>query len=82
MQEESGTKRFDVAQWVGTLLWIILLESHVISRPLVFLLGPFVLMVCFLVIASPIPATRLRRTLLFAVTVSVGGFLLTKYVFG
>jgi hypothetical protein len=81
MPDESGWSRADVAQWVGTLLWIVLLESHVISRPLVFLFGPFIVLLSFVTIGFPIPVKRLRQISLFAVATSIGGFLLTKYVF-
>ena len=81
MAEESGWSREDVAQWIGTILWIILLESHVISRPLVFLFGPFIVFVCFVTIGFPIRGKRLRQLCLFSVATSIGGFLVTKYVF-
>jgi hypothetical protein len=81
MAEGTASRRADIATWVGTLLWIILLESHATSRPLAFLLGPFVALICFVVIAAPIPAERWRRMSLLSGVVSVAGFLLTKYVF-
>ena len=81
MPDESEWSRADIAQWIGTLLWIVLLESHVISRPLVFLFGPFIVLLSFVTVACPIPRKRLRHICLFAVATSAGGFLLTKYVF-
>ena len=77
----SDWSRKDIAQWVGTILWIVLLESHVISRPLVFLFGPFIMLLSFVTIAFPVPRKRLRQICLGAVAMSIGGFLLTKYVF-
>jgi hypothetical protein len=79
--DEAASKRADIAMWVGIVLWIILLESHVIARPLVFLLGPFLVLVCTFLIASPIPANSRRRLVTFAAVMSVGGFLLTRFVF-
>jgi hypothetical protein len=81
MSEEASSRRVDIATWVGTVLWIIMIESHVMSRPLVFLFGPFVALFCFLAIASPIPAKRRWRMSLLAAVVSVVGFLFTRYVF-
>jgi hypothetical protein len=80
MADEQGWTRGDIGSWVGVLLCIILLESHVISRPLVFLLAPFVVLIPSLIIA-PIRGKRLRLVCLSAVTCSVVGFLLARYVF-
>ena len=76
MPDESDWRRADVAQWIGTLLWIVLLESHVVSRPLVFLLGPFIVLLSFVTIAFPVPRKRLRQMCLFALATSISGFLL------
>jgi len=66
MSDEPGSKRADIASWVGTALWIVLLESHIISRPLVFLLGPLLMLLCILLIASPVAANRWRRLITLA----------------
>ncbi len=79
-RDEQGWTRGGVGSWVGVLLCIILLESHLISRPLVFLLAPFVVLLPALAIA-PIRGKRLRFVCLSAVTCSVVGFVLAKYVF-
>jgi hypothetical protein len=81
MPDEPTSKRVDIAQWVGTALWIILIESHVISRPLVFRFGPFIMLLSFFVIASPIAAKKWQRMCLLAAGVAVVGFLLTRFVF-
>jgi hypothetical protein len=81
MSDELESKRTDIASWIGTALWIILLESHIISRSFVFLLGPLLMLVCMFIIASPIPANRRQRLFTFAAVMSVAGFLLTRYVF-
>jgi hypothetical protein len=44
MSDEASSKRADITSWVGTALWIVLLENHIISRPLVFLLGPLLML--------------------------------------
>ena len=80
MADEQGWTRGDIGSWVGVLLCIILLESHVISRPLVFLLAPLVVLIPSLIIA-PIRGKRLRLVCLAAVTCSVVGFVLARYVF-
>jgi hypothetical protein len=81
MADEPTSGRADVAQWIGTALVIIMLESHVMSRPLVFLFGPFVILLCMVLIAWPLPTRGLRRGCFIAVLFSVVGFLLTRYVF-
>jgi hypothetical protein len=80
MPDEQGWTREDVGSWVGVLLCIILLESHAVSRPLVFLIAPFVVLLCLLVIAFPIRGKRLQRVSIAATAVSVAGFLLARYV--
>ena len=79
-EDEQGWTRGDIGSWVGVLLCIILLESHLISRPLVFLLAPFVVLLPSLAIA-PIRGRRLQLVCLSAVACSVVGFILAKYVF-
>jgi len=79
-RDEQDWTRGDVGSWVGVLLCIILLESHVIPRPLVFLLAPFVVLLPSLAI-EPIRGKRLRLVCLAALTCSVVAFVLAKYVF-
>lgn len=62
------------------LLFIVLLESHIVSRAVAFLLGPLVIWLC-LFAASPVARGRWRRTLPLAVLVSALGYLLIGYVF-
>ena len=71
--------RRNIAQWVATLLLIIVLESHVISRPIVFLLGPFVILISIYV--ARVSIQRWQRAWLIAALISTAGFLLTRYVF-
>jgi len=81
MPDERDWSREDIGSWVGVLLCIILLESNAISRPLVFLVAPFVVLLCTIVIGFPVRGLRLRLVCLASILVSVVGFLLAKYVF-
>lgn len=78
--QDEGWTRGDLGSWVGVLLCITLLESHLISRPLLFLLAPFVVLLPSLAIA-PVRGKRLRLVCFSAVTCSVVGFVLATYVF-
>ena len=80
MADEQDWTRGDIGSWVGVLLCIILLESRVISRPLVFLIAPFVVLIPSLAL-EPIRGKRLRFVSLAAVACSIVGFLLARYVF-
>jgi len=80
MADEQDWTRGDIGLWVGVLLCIILLESHVISRPLMFLIAPFVVLIPSLALES-IRGKRLRFACLAAVACSVVAFLLARYVF-
>ena len=71
--------RRDIARWVGVLLWIIGLESHVVGRPIVFLLGPFVLLI--LTYVARVRVRKWQRTWLTTALLCLAGFLLTKFVF-
>jgi ABC-type enterobactin transport system permease subunit len=73
--------RFDAGQWAGNLIFVILLESHLVSRPLVFFIGPLATLICIYLIAPRVPAKRWGRACIVAVSISVAGFLLTRYVF-
>jgi hypothetical protein len=73
--------RFDVGQCVGALIFVILLESHMVPRPLVFFIGPLVTLLCIYLIARPVPSERLWRASVIAISISCAGFLLTRYVF-
>lgn len=79
-QDEQGWTRGDIGSWVGVLACITLLESHVISRPWVFLVAPFVVLIPSLAL-EPIRGKRLWFVCLAAVACSVVGFLLARYVF-
>jgi hypothetical protein len=41
--------RSTIAQYIGTFLFIGLLESHIVSRPRAFLLGPWLICLCLTV---------------------------------
>lgn len=60
MANEQDWTRGDIGSWLGVLLCIILLESHVIARPPVFLVSPFVVLIPSLVLE---PVRMLSRLL-------------------
>jgi len=80
LNSEKDKTRLDIAQYVGTLLAIVMLESRLASRAVVFLLAPFVFWLC-LFVASPVARSRWRRTLPLAALVSLLAYLLMRYVF-
>jgi hypothetical protein len=82
MDSEKGYfDRSTVAQYVGTVLFIVLLETHVVSRPTAFLLGPWIICLCLFVAAPSNFRSRWRRIVLVAGAAAAMGFLVTRYVF-
>lgn len=79
MNQEKDKIRLDIAQYVGTLLAIVMLESRIASRVAVFILAPFVFWFC-LFIASPVARGRWRRTLPLAAAASALGYLFARFV--
>jgi hypothetical protein len=79
--EKGHFDRSTVAQYVGTVLFIVLLETHVVSRPLAFLLGPWIICLCLFVAAPSNFLARWRRIVLIAGVASGLAFLLMRYVF-
>ena len=73
--------RATIAQYVGTVLFIVLLETHTVSRPMAFLLGPWIICLCLFVAAPSNFLARWQRIVLIAAAASVSAFLLTRYVF-
>ena len=73
--------RVDVATYLGMFIWIVMLESHWLPRPIVFLLGPFLVLGCIYLLGPSLTADRWRSAFFLAVTISVLGFVLTRYVF-
>lgn len=71
--------RRDIAQWTAVLFLIVLLESHMVSRPIVFLVGPSVVLISIYIVRARIQ--RWKLVWLTAAVVSIAGFLLTRYVF-
>ena len=78
MANEQDWTRGDIGSWLVVLLCIILLESHVIARPLVFLVAPIVVLIPSLAL-EPIRGKRLRFVCLAAVACSVVCFVLARY---
>jgi positive regulator of sigma E activity len=73
---KSRLNRFDLALGVGTLLYLVILETRLIARPWVFLVGPFVVMLCFYFLCPTISKAKWWRIFLFAGVVAIVGFLL------
>jgi len=69
--------RGNIASWTAVLLLIVLLESHIVRRPVVFLVGPFVVLIFVYIARAPIK----KVAWLAAALISIAGFLLTRYVF-
>ena len=68
-----------IAQWAAFVVTMMLLSSHFVTRPIVYLLAPLIsFLLCCIARASLV-----RRTLYWVVTVaaSIGGFLWAKYLF-
>lgn len=74
-------ERADVATYLGVLILIITLESHVLPRPLVFFLGPFVFLFLFYLLVPSISAERWRHLFFLSAVCSLLGYLLMRYVF-
>lgn len=78
----EGTDRHNdwsvIAQWAATILAIVLLESHIVSRPFAYSVAPLI----SLVLIAIVRPTILRNKLFWALTIcaSVGGFLWAKYL--
>ena len=79
MSQDKDKIRLDVAQYLGILLAIILLESHLMPRVYVLILAPFVVWLC-LFVASPVARAGWRRTLPLAAAASIVGYLIAHFV--
>jgi hypothetical protein len=68
-----------IAVWAATTLGMILLGSHIVSRPIAYLLGPIIVFPILLVVRH----SAMRRKLFWALTLSasIGGFLWANYLF-
>jgi len=74
-------ERADVATYMGVLILITTLESHVLPRPLVFFLGPFLFLLLFYLLVPSISTERWRHLFFLTAICSLLGFLLMRYVF-
>jgi len=70
--------RAEIVQWTTLVFLVIGLATHVVRRPLLFLLGPFVTPLLLYLARVPIP--KPKQFWLLTVTFSLSGFLLAKYV--
>jgi hypothetical protein len=67
----------NILQWVVIFLLIVLLESHAVNRPIVYLVGPLLVLAVNRMVGVPIH----KLAWVAAALVSIAGFLLTTYVF-
>ena len=71
---DSNDDRAFVAKWLGMAIAIMLLESHILRRPIAFLLAPFVTSLFFLTMR--VSAARKKGFWALTIACSIGGFLL------
>jgi hypothetical protein len=79
MSDNARSERFDLAQLIGVILCVAILD--LVSRPIGYLLCPIAFLICIYVIAPSAFAHRWRRTCTMAAVISITGYLLTRYVF-
>ncbi len=80
--EGSYFDRLTIGKYIGVALSIALIETHLVSRPVAFLLVPWLISIC-LFIASPLHfRTMWRRAVLIAASASGLGYVLMRYVLG
>lgn len=72
------SNRAAMVQWAVLVLLFIGLEAHVVRRPLLFLLGPFVTPLFLYLARVPIP--KPKQFWLLTVAFSLSAFLLAKYM--
>jgi hypothetical protein len=78
---EGSFDRLTIGQFVGTLLLIVAVETRAVPRPAVFLLGPFVIWLCLLLVSPPaMRRNRWRKSLLIAVICSIFLYLVGPYI--
>src|ERR1700722_12728410 len=77
----SRFDRVDIATYVGALLWVAMLESHYLPRPLVFFIGPFAILACFYFLVPSVSRERWQSVISLAAVASILGYLLTRFVF-
>lgn len=78
-RKERGAK-VSVAKYIGAALGIALIESHIVSRPIAFLLVPWVIVGCLFAGAPSYFTALWRRTILISVAASAMGYLLARFV--
>jgi hypothetical protein len=84
MNTSETSKIFDkltIAQYAGMLFFIVALETRVVSRPVIFLVGPFVVWLgLFLAAPPPMRRERWRRSLLIAAMCSIFLYAIGPYI--
>jgi hypothetical protein len=72
------SNRAEMVQWTTLVLLVVGLETHLVRRPLLFLLGPF-LTPLFLYFAR-VPIPKPKQFWLLTIAFSLSAFLLAKYM--
>ena len=72
--------RATVGKYIGAGLSVALIESHVVSRPVAFLLIPWLISLCLLIASPSHFRTTWRRTILISAAASVLGYVLVRFV--
>ena len=79
-EKDRSIYRLTLAQCIGTLLFVVAIETGLVSRPVAFLVGPFLVWFCMLVAAPAELRTKWKRTLFIAAACSAIGYLIFRYV--
>ena len=81
LREGRRERALTIVQWVGAAILIVCFESHMISRPTVFLFGPLALWAVMMAVEVPeIRRKRWRVSLAVISTCSVGFYLFFRFV--
>lgn len=79
-KEKWVLNRSMVAQYVGVFAWVVVLETHVVSIPVAFLLGPCIVCICLLLVEPIKFRLRWRRILLITGAASAAGYVITSLI--
>ena len=72
--------RLTIGQYIGTVLFVALLETRFVARPVAFLIGPFVMCFCLLIATPSDFLKRWKRSLAIATAASLIGYAVTQHL--
>lgn len=78
--KKSGTIRTRAGKYIGAALSIALIESHAVSRPVAFLLVPWLISLCLFIANPPHFRTMWQRAILISAVASTFGYVLVRFV--